>query len=437
MSIRFVNNREISMLDNQSVDEEEYLATREEQFVRRLTRSGYSRREVLKLGVAGASVAAGIGHFARPGLARAATVPSAPIVKPLPPEWFINYGTNAEMRWDSVAGLGYLTPNERFFVRDHTATPLIDAKSWSLSLWGDGLRGAPTQDNPITLNYRQLRSLPSVEVPAFIECAGNGRSFFASQEGTPAAGTQWGLGAIGVAKWRGVRLAEILERARVLPGTVDVMPQGLDADYVTGGVDYGHVRRPLPIAKAFKDAILAYEMNDEPLPPDNGFPVRLIVPGWVGIANIKWLGEIQVAKEPLFSYWNTTTYVLSGPDYPTSPPLTHQKVKSAFELAFNATLPNQRQVLTGRSWSGRAPIRRVDISTDGGSSWRPARLRSPNPRDAWVRWEFPWRPPGPGSYTLQARATDWTGQTQPATVPFNTGGYLFWAIVDHPVVVSA
>lgn len=113
-------------------------------------------------------------------------------------------------------------------------------------------------------------------------------------------------------------LAEILERARILPGAVDVMPQGLDADYVAGGVDYGQVRRPLPIAKAFKDAILAYEMNDEPLPPDNGFPVRLIVPGWVGIANIKWVGQIQVAKEPLFSYWNTINYVLSCVSSPGS-----------------------------------------------------------------------------------------------------------------------
>jgi DMSO/TMAO reductase YedYZ molybdopterin-dependent catalytic subunit len=95
-----------------------------------------------------------------------------------------------------------------------------------------------------------------------------------------AAGTQWGLGAIGVATWRGVRLAEVLERARILPGAIDVMPQGLDADYGTGGVVYGPIRRPLPIAKAFRDAILAYEMNGQPIPPDNGYPVQLIVPGW-------------------------------------------------------------------------------------------------------------------------------------------------------------
>jgi DMSO/TMAO reductase YedYZ molybdopterin-dependent catalytic subunit len=355
----------------------------------------------------------------------------------LPPEWFIDYGTNAEMRWDAVPGLRYLTPNERFFVRDHTATPLIDANTWSLSLWGDGLRGAPTQADPLTLNYRQLRELPSVELPAFIECAGNGRSLFASQQHTPASGTQWGLGAIGVANWRGVRLGEVLERARILSGAVDVMPEGLDADYVTGGIDHGRVRRPLPVAKAFEDAILAYEMNGQPLPPDNGFPVRLIVPGWVGIASIKWVGEIQVSKEPLFSYWNTTTYVLSGPDYPTSAPLTQQKLKSAFELAFGATRPNEPQLLTGRSWSGTAPIKRVDISTDGGREWLPARLHSPNLPHAWVRWEFPWRPAGPGDYTLQARATDLGGQTQPPTVPFNTGGYLFWATVKHPVTVSS
>jgi DMSO/TMAO reductase YedYZ molybdopterin-dependent catalytic subunit len=425
------------MRDEQLVDEDVYFAAREEQLVDRLQRSGHTRREVLTRGAAGAFLLAGVGRLASSGRAGAVTASTSPIVKPLPAEWFINDGTNAEMRWDAVSGLGYLIPNERFFVRDHTANPLIDAGTWSLSLWGDGLRGAPTQDQPISLSYGQLRSLPSVEIPAFIECAGNGRSFFARQQGTPASGTQWGLGAVGVARWRGVPLAEVLERARILPGAVDVMPQGLDADYVTGGVDYGQVRRPLPVAKAFKDAVLAYEMNGEPLPPDNGYPVRLIVPGWVGVANIKWVGQLQVSREPLYSYWNTTNYILEGANYPTPIPLTDQAVKSAFELAFNATLPNSPQVLTGRSWSGLAPIKRVDLSTDGGFTWRRARLRSPNLPHAWVRWEFPWTPAGAGSYTLQARATDWAGRTQPATVPFNTLGYLFWAVVKQPVTVAS
>jgi DMSO/TMAO reductase YedYZ molybdopterin-dependent catalytic subunit len=420
----------------QFADEDTYFAVREEQLVHKLERSGYTRRQILRSGAAGAFLLAGAGRLVSAEKVRAATATSSPIVKPLPPEWFINYGSNAEMRWDAVSELGYLIPNERFFVRDHTSTPLIDAGTWSLNLWGDGLLGAPTESNPITISYEQLRQWPSVEIPAFVECAGNARSFFASQQGTPASGTQWGLGAIGVATWRGVPLAEVLERARILPGAVDVMPQGLDPEVVSGGVDQGHVRRPLPVAKAFKDAILAYEMNGEPLPADNGYPVRVIVPGWVGVASIKWVGQIQVSKEPLYSYWNTANYILEGPDYPTPIPVTRQAVKSAFELASGATLPNEPQVLTGRSWSGTAPIKRVDISTDGGASWRPARLRPPNLPHAWVRWEFPWTPPGQGSYTLQARATDWAGQTQPATVPFNTLGYLFWAAVKHPVTVA-
>lgn len=424
------------MRDEQLVEEDAYFAVREEQLVRRLVQEGHTRRSVLKRGAAAAMLLAGAGRLAAPARSRAATTTS-PIVKPLPPEWFINYGSNAEMRWDAVPGLGYFIPNERFFVRDHTSTPLIDARTWSLNLWGDGLRGAPTQAKPVRLSYSQLRSFPSVEVPTFIECAGNARSFFASQQGTPASGTQWGLGGIGVANWRGVPLAEVLERAGIVRNAVDVMPWGLDPDYVTGGVDYGPVRRPLPVAKAFKDAILAYEMNGEPLPPDNGYPVRLVVPGWIGVANVKWVGQIQVSREPLYSYWNTANYILEGPAYPTPVPVTTQVVKSAFELAFGATLPNRPQRLTGRSWSGVAPIKRVDISTDGGATWRPARLRPPNLPNAWVRWEYTFSPSAPGGYTLQARATDWAGRTQPATVPFNTFGYLFGAVVKHPVTVAA
>ncbi|MGZ4168352.1 MAG: sulfite oxidase [Solirubrobacteraceae bacterium] len=424
------------MGDEQLFDETTYFATREEQLLRGLRQAGHTRREILRRGAAGAFLLAGVGRLATATTARAATS-SSPIVKPLPPEWFISYGTNAEMRWDAVPGLGYDIPNERFFVRDHIVTPLLDVSNWTLKLWGDGLRGAPTESDPISVNYRQLRSLPAVEIPAFIECAGNGRSFFASQQGTPASGTQWGLGAVGVARWRGVPLAEVLERAGLLRGAVDVMPQGLDGDYVTGGVDYGPVRRSLPVAKALRDAILAYEMNGRPLPPDNGYPVRLIVPGWVGVANIKWVGGIEVSRQPLYSYWNTTSYILEGPDYPTPVPLTTQAVKSAFEFAFNATLPDRPQVLTGRSWSADAPIRRVDISTAAGVTWRPARLHGPNLPHAWVRWNYPWKPSGPGSYVLQARATDWLGRTQPATVPFNTLGYLFWAVVKHPVTVAA
>jgi DMSO/TMAO reductase YedYZ molybdopterin-dependent catalytic subunit len=384
-----------------------------------------SRRRLLQLAAAGLPVAAGLGRLASPPRAIAA----GPIVKPLPPEWFIPIGTNAEMRWDAAAGLGYLIPNERFFVRNHTATPIIDPVTWRLNVFGSGLR----HPEGITLSLRDLRRLPSHTTTAFIECAGNGRSFFASQQGTPAPGSQWKLGAIGVARWRGVRLRDVLERAGITRHAVDVMPEGLDAE-VAG---QGHVRRPLPVRKALDDVLIAYEMNGEPLPPDHGAPARLVVPGWIGVASIKWLGRIEVADQQLFSPWNTTQYRLTGPAYPPDePPLTRQAVKSAFELPFGAALPaGRRHVLTGRSWSGAAPIRRVDVSTDGGRTFAPADLHGPNRPNAWVRWRTRFQPHAPGSYELIARATDWRGRAQPRSVPFNDGGYLFWAAVRHPVQV--
>jgi hypothetical protein len=135
--------------------------------------------------------------------------------------------------------------------------------------------------------------------------------------------------------------------------------------------------------------------------------------------------------------WNTTQYVLTGPTYSGSPVLTTQAVKSAFELPIGAVFPTGRlQILTGRSWSGNAAIRQVDVSTDGGTTWKHARFHGVNVPRAWARWSFEWTPPAAGAYTLQARATDTTGAVQPVTVPFNDAGYGFSAIVRHPVVVA-
>ena len=155
------------------------------------------------------------------------------------------------------------------------------------------------------LSYDQLSRLETREITAAIECAGNGRRFFADQQGTPAPGTQWRLGAIGLARWRGVPLSAVLERAGVRPDAVDVMPEGLDNRVSADGADQGHVRRPLPIAKALDDALLAFEMNGEELPPDHGFPARIVVPGWIGVASIKWVGSIEVSSTPLSSPWST------------------------------------------------------------------------------------------------------------------------------------
>jgi DMSO/TMAO reductase YedYZ molybdopterin-dependent catalytic subunit len=201
-------------------------------------------------------------------------------------------------------------------VRNHTSTPLVDRDTWRLRLFGTGLRGAPGRDAPIELSFADLVGLPAETYSAFLECAGNGRSFFAAQQGQTVTGTAWKLGAVGVARWRGVRLSTVLRRAGLTSAAVDVLPTGLDPNFVSGGVDLGPVRRPLPVAKALDDVLLAYEMNGAPLLPDHGFPVRLVVPNWIGIASIKWVGEIEVSDQPLFSPWNTQFYRYFGADFP-------------------------------------------------------------------------------------------------------------------------
>ncbi|GAA3929031.1 sulfite oxidase [Actinomadura viridis] len=429
------------MSDDGLLDEHHYDLTRTRQWLEGeggAGRDGRARRDLLRsLVVAGGAAAR---HWTDRAPVRAAGPAAAepgPIVKPLPPDLFIAHGTNAEMRWEAMKGKGLLVPNDRFFVRNHTRTPLIDARTWRLRLHGTGLRGAPPAGRAVEFGYEDLLALPAETMTVAVECAGNGRSFYGTQQGTPAEGTPWRLGGVGVARWRGVRLATVLERAGLAETAVDVLPRGLDPNFVTGGVDLGPVRRPLPVAKALDDVLLAYEMNGEPLPPDHGFPVRLVVPGWIGVSSVKWVGEIEVADRPLFSPWNTRFYRLFGPDHPPEggPPLAEQVVKSAFELPWDATVRAGRPVvLTGRSWSPHGPVRRVEVSTDGGATWRTARLRGPE--RGWRRWETTWRPDRPGPTALLARATDASGATQPDRAVFNTYGYLFGAVVRHPVLVA-
>ena len=391
--------------------------------------AGVGRRDLLKL-VAAASAAGSLASVASPAHA-AGSLPG--VVKPLPPELFTLRGTNAETNFAALRDTGLLTPTDRFFVRNHTATPRIDAADWRLKVWGDGLTGGPVE-----FSYADLLALPSVSRTAFVECAGNARSFYASQQKQPVTGTAWTLGAIGTARWRGVRLADVLHRAGIGRDAVDVLPRGLDGEVVSDGIQLGRVRRPLPVAKALDDVLLAYEMNGEPLPPDHGFPVRLIVPSWVGIASIKWVGDIEVSAQPLLSPWNTTLYRLFGPAHPPegSAPLSRQTLKSAFELAQGATFTAHRhQVLTGRSWSGGAPVRSVEVSTDGGTRWHRARLRDEPRQGSWVRWSADWVPAERGPAVLLARATDRSGRSQPEVSVHNTQGYLFDAVVRHPVTV--
>jgi sulfane dehydrogenase subunit SoxC len=398
-------------LTHEAIYERERLEQRAWRSAREL---GLSRRKFLQV-----AAATGLTAVLPSGLR---TVPAradhSAVVKPTPTDQFIIHGSNREMRWEVMQGRGYTVPNELFFVRNHTKTPHVDPTTWRLRIDGSGV------SNPIELTYDEILALPAVSERKFIECAGNGRSFFSTYNGQTASGTPWKLGAIGVAEWTGVRLSTLLERAGVKPTAVDVMPWGLDSLAV---------RRPIPIDKALADdTLLVYAMNGATLPEDHGFPARLLVPGWVGVANIKWVGRIEVSEEPLLSPWNTTTYRLFGGAYPDSPLLTNQLVKSAFELPWGATLPAGPRTLTGRSWSGAGLIKHVEVSVDGSTTWRRAELQRPNIPMAWTRWSTPWNPL-PGEHRLRARATDDKGNRQPDSVPFNTQGYLYWAVVDHPI----
>ncbi|MEV7520089.1 sulfite oxidase [Streptomyces sp. NPDC091371] len=415
-------------------DESRYDRTRLRQWARGSARSaGVDRRDLLKLLAVGAA-AGSLGLGAAGTAAASGTAAAAPgILKPLPPEFFTLRGTNAETNFAALRGTGPLTPVDRFFVRNHTSTPRIDTAAWRLEVWGDGLAGGP-----VGFSYEQVRALRPVERTLFIECAGNGRSFYATQQGQAVTGTPWTLGAIGVARWRGARLSDVLRLAGVSPGAVDVLPRGLDDEVVANGVNLGRVRRPLPLEKALDDVLLAYEMNGQPLPADHGGPVRLVVPEWVGISSIKWVGDIEVSSRPLYSPWNTDMYRLFGPEHPAqgSAPLARQTLKSAFELELGAAVPLHRtRLLTGRSWSGAAAVTRVEVSTDGGRRWQRARLHDAARRGGWVRWSVPWTPRTAGATALLARATDATGRTQPETSVHNTQGYLFDAVVRHPVTV--
>ncbi|BAS26477.1 sulfite oxidase [Limnochorda pilosa] len=405
-----------------------YQTTRTDELLsRRAAELGISRRRLLKMMAAGGASLAMGGLLPRTaGIARAQGSSEPLVVKPTPPEYFIDFGSNQEMRWEAMYGRGYLVPNELFFVRNHTRTPRIDVATWRLKVEGSGV------SRPLELTYDELLAMPSTSVIRYVECAGNGRSFFETAYGRKAQGTQWRLGAIGVAEWTGVPLGEVLDRAQVKRTAQDVMPEGLD--------DL-KVRRPMSMTKALADdTLLVYAMNGEPLPPDHGFPVRVLTPGWVGVANVKWVGRIQVSEEPLFSPWNTDSYVLIGPDYEPQPPakgpvLSDQSIKSALELAWGARLAAGTHLIRGRSWSPFGRISRVEYSVDGGHSWREARLHEPNLAKAGARWDFEWNA-SPGEQTIRVRATDEAGHAQTEQVPWNEQGYLYNAVVDHPVVVA-
>jgi DMSO/TMAO reductase YedYZ molybdopterin-dependent catalytic subunit len=275
------------------------------------------------------------------------------------------------------------------------------------------------------LTLDDLRQMPRTTVTAVLECAGNGRAFF--EPSMP--GIQWERGAVGNARWTGVRVADLLARAGLGEGARHVVMHGADRPL---GTQPPFVRQ-LPVAKAMDpDTILAYEMNGEPLPLAHGFPFRTIVPGWEGAYAVKWLSRLEVIDRDFDGFWVATAY-----RYPTRPvmpgaavppehmgPLTSLVVKSIITRPLEgAVVAPGRVLVAGHAWSGDHEVARVDISTDRGVTWRPARLTGETARHAWRRFEFEYDATTPGAHLVLSRATDTAGATQPLVPKWNPSGY--------------
>jgi sulfane dehydrogenase subunit SoxC len=328
---------------------------------------------------------------------------------------------NCESALEQVTG--WITPTPLHFVRSSHPAPSIDAATWRLRVEGDSVRSS------LELSLDDLLALPSRSQVCWMECAGNNRSFFESVQGRPvdAAQLPWNTAAVGNAEWTGVSLSEILNQAGVESTAVDVHIEGLDE---------GKRGRPIPLDVALKPTtILAYSMNGAPIPPDHGYPVRAIVPGWIGMNHVKWVGRIEVASYEVKVPTNTSTYVFEGPDFPDKPPLTIQPLKSVVALPWDAQLPARPQMIRGFAWTPHGRIAAVEYSVDGGSTWSQASLLEPNIPLAWVRWEFHWNPE-PGQHTIMTRANDEQGNRQPDSATWNRLGYLYNAVVAHQVSVS-
>ena len=327
----------------------------------------------------------------------------------------------------------YLTPIDRFFVRSHVYTPRIDAGQWRLTVGGEVA-------SALTFTLEDLRRLPSAEIVSVLECAGNGRSFY--EPSVP--GLQWGHGAVGNARWRGVRLADVLKRAGLKPSAKHVLFNGADVPIGT----MPDFERSIPVAKALHPGtLLAYEMNGEALPVEHGFPLRVVVPGWAGDAWIKWVTSISVLDRDHEGFWMARAYrhpgmpaqpgVAIAPDRMQSVTSLHVKSVIANPLDGSHAVVGTPVTIRGAAWSGDAgPVTAVDVSLDGGRSWNAAAMRRDQRTEfGWRLWEYPWTPSRAAYYTIMARARDAAGNSQPFDQEWNPSGYA-WNVVPR-VGVSA
>jgi DMSO/TMAO reductase YedYZ molybdopterin-dependent catalytic subunit len=315
------------------------------------------------------------------------------------------------------------TPNDAFYVRWHTGLPKVDLAEWRLRV------GGPAVQKPREYDYEELRrKFKTAEVTAVNQCSGNRRGLF-----TPhVPGVQWGYGAMGNAVWRGIRLKDVLDDAGVAASALEVVGNGLDAPTLTGP-DFV---KSLPMWKALDaDTLIAFEMNGEALPLWNGYPARLVAPGWTATYWVKSLADLTVTDKPFDGFWMKTAYRVpkgmfgasgfESQDTEQNSPITTMRVNSLIVTpAPGSTLPaGAPSEILGIAWDGGSGIRKVEVSLDGGSSWKDARLDRDLGRYAWRHWRYEVRPKAAGRMGFMVRALAKDGSTQATELVFNPAGY--------------
>ena len=351
----------------------------------------------------GAAALASIPPWARDTIA--ASAPPRIIVRN---DWPEHWETGLE-----ALGRAWLTPNDLFFVRSHFPVPQVDPARWRLEVGGQ-------VETPLSLSLDELRALPSAEAAHTLECAGNGRGLFRLAS---TSGTQWERGAVGNARWRGVRLATLLKRAGVKSEAKHVWLEAADRAPLPGVPPF---LRSIPLEKAMADTLLAWSMNGAPLPRLHGAPLRAIVPGWYGMASTKWVTRIRLEAEPSDNHFIARgyRYAYPGDDPANATPVEELRVKSLITWPLEGARIRPGAIsLLGFAWAGPAGVERVEVSIDAGASWQAARFAGESEPLAWRRWQAEVALARVGPTTLMARATDGAGVTQPMEARPNAGGY--------------
>lgn len=330
-----------------------------------------------------------------------------------------------------------LTPNEAFFVRYHHAViPSVSAEDYRLDVGGSAV------ERPLVLSLDELRrNFPVVEVVAVCQCSGNRRGLFEP----PVAGLQWGHGAMGNARWRGVRLADVLARAGLKTSALEIAFDAADAAPLEGTPDF---IKSLPVSKALHpDTLLAFEMNGEPLPELNGFPLRLVVPGWTATYWIKHLNKITALESSEKNFWMSTAYRMPRSTFPLvsrfpsqesgeRAPVTEIAVNSLItSMESDGSLIAGRSELSGIAWDSGLGIDRVEVSFDSGATWRRCKLGEDLGPYSFRSWRADWPVLAPGRYEVWARAANRAGQVQVEKPIPNPSGYQHNAFHRVPVRV--